>query len=99
MLILQTFYRVLDEEMDSFKPASSHDIPSPNSHRHPFLAAEFLPSPTIFLGEMPPGALGLTRLTSVADLNGRNFIHGVVLRRSALVSDRIPRRPQFCYCS
>jgi len=54
-VILQTLYHMLDEEMDSLKPALLPMMcDSQNSRRHSFLVAEFLPFLSILLWEMPP---------------------------------------------
>ena len=87
-MILQTLYRMFDEEMDGFKPASSHDSRSQSFHCHSFPVAEFLP----FLSRLRQSLAGLTW---VADLNSRNFVHGIVPRRSGSVFDCIPVGPDF----
>jgi hypothetical protein len=87
-MISQTLYRMFDAEIDSFEPTASHDNRSQNFHCHSFPVAEFLP----FLSRLRQN---LTGLTWVADLNSRNFVHGVVPRRSASVFDHIPIGPDF----
>ena len=66
-VILQTLYRMLDAEMDSLKPASSHDV------RFPGLSSPFISSCRVSAVPIHLVARNGTGVGQIADLNGRDF--------------------------
>jgi hypothetical protein len=73
-VILQTLYRMLDEEIDSLKLASFHDL------RFPKLSSPFISSCRVSAIPIHLVVRNATGVGQIADLNGRNFVQLFAVR-------------------